>query len=89
MRAHVTTCATTYQGVPLPSQSSADRFVREGLPAVPGLFLHTALRTALVGGGLILFARRRDRKVVRDALAGALMIEVFVLAWAWWHLEAS
>jgi hypothetical protein len=71
--------------VPLPSQSSAERFVREGLPGVPGLVAHTLLRSALVGGGIVLFAGRRDRKVVRDAVAGALMIEAFVIAWAWWH----
>lgn len=75
--------------VPLPSQSSADRFVREGLPAVPGLIAHTALRSFLVGSGIVLFAGRRDRKVIRDAVAGAMMIEVFVLAWAWWHKESS
>jgi hypothetical protein len=75
--------------VPLPSQSSADRFVREGLPAVPGLVAHTLLRSTLVAGGLLLFAGRRDRKVIRDAVAGAMMIEVFVLSWAWWHREGA
>jgi len=66
----------------LPSGTSAARLIAGDASALPLAVLHTALRAALVGSGLYLAGERAN--VVRNAVAGSLAIESFVLAWAAW-----
>jgi hypothetical protein len=43
---------------------------------------HTIVRAALVGAGLVVAGERTH--VIRNAVAGSLAIETFVLGWAAW-----
>jgi hypothetical protein len=69
----------------LPSGSSALALVGGDAGALPKVLLHTGLRAALVGVGL--FAAGERAHVVRNAVAGSLAIEAFVLGWAAWKLR--
>jgi hypothetical protein len=66
----------------LPSGSSAAALVGGDWRALPTAVLHTTLRAALVGTGLLVAGERAH--VVRNAVAGSLAIEAFVLSWAVW-----
>lgn len=65
----------------LPSGEAAAEFVRGDLKALPRVLAHTALRATLIGVGAWLAGA--DRKtLVRDAIAGSLGIDAFVIGWA-------
>jgi hypothetical protein len=66
----------------LPSGSSAADLLDGDWSALPAVAGYTLARAALVGSGLLVAGERTH--VVRNAVAGALAIEVFVLAWAAW-----
>lgn len=66
----------------LPSGTSAAALVSGDWKALPTAVLHTALRAALIGSGLLVAGERAN--TVRNAVAGSLAIEAFVLAWAAW-----
>jgi len=66
----------------LPSGSSAAALIGGDWSALPVAVLHTAVRAALVGTGLLVAGERAH--VVRNAVAGSLAIEAFVLSWAAW-----
>lgn len=66
----------------LPSGSSAVALLGGDLSALPGVIGYTAVRGALIGAGLFVAGEREH--LVRNAAAGALAIEVFVLGWAAW-----
>lgn len=71
----------------LPSGTSAAALVGGDWRALPTAVLHTALRAALVGTGLYVAGERAH--VVRNAVAGSLAIEAFVLAWAVWKRQQA
>lgn len=66
----------------LPSGSSAVALVGGDWSALPLAVGHTILRATLVGGGMLAAGERAH--VVRNAVAGSLAIETFVLMWAMW-----
>ena len=66
----------------LPSGSSAAALVAGDWSALPIAVGHTIVRAALVGAGLVIAGERAN--VVRNAVAGSLAIETFVLGWAAW-----
>lgn len=71
----------------LPSGRAWVGFVRDGnLGDLAGALGHTALRAALIGTGLWLVGARRDT-LVRDAVAGSVGIDAFILAWTLWHSD--
>ena len=69
----------------LPSGSSAVALLSGDLSALPVAVAHTAVRAALIGTGLLVAGERK--RVVRNAVAGSLAIETFVLGWAAWKLR--
>jgi hypothetical protein len=69
----------------LPSGSSAVALLSGDLRALPVAVAHTVLRSGLVGAGMLVAGERKH--VVRNAIAGSLAIEAFVLAWAAWKLR--
>ncbi len=69
----------------LPSGSSAAALVAGDWSALPIAVGHTIVRAALVGAGLVIAGERAN--VVRNAVAGSLAIETFVLGWAAWKLR--
>lgn len=71
----------------LPSSSAAADFLAGRDGGLLGVVASTAGRAALIGTGLYI-AGERDR-LVRNAIAGALAIEVFVLTWIATHQEES
>jgi|HubBroStandDraft_2_1064218.scaffolds.fasta_scaffold26404_2 hypothetical protein len=71
----------------LPSGSSAAALLGGDVSALPAVVGSTIARAVLVGSGLIVAGERMH--VVRNAVAGALAIEAFVLGWAAWKLKTS
>lgn len=69
----------------LPSGSSAAALLSGDMSALPLAVAHTVLRAGLVGAGLLVAGERTH--VVRNAVAGSLAIEAFVLSWAAWKLH--
>jgi len=69
----------------LPSGSSASALLNGDPGALPIAIGHTLLRSVLVGTGLMVAGERAH--VVRNAIAGSLAIETFVLGWAAWKLR--
>jgi len=65
----------------LPSYSSAVKLVRGEPGGLSGVILSTAGRAALIGSGLYVLGGQREN-LLKLSLAGAVGIEVFVLAWA-------
>ena len=63
--------------VTLPSAESGAELARGELRSLPKAAIHTAGRAGLIALGLLAVGRREH--VVRDALAGALAIEAFVV----------
>ena len=72
----------------LPSSDHAQAFLRRPSAATGAAVVGDFVgRAVIVGAGLALFNRRRfDASLVRDALAGSAMIEVFVLGFTGKHL---
>lgn len=65
---------------PLPSSMSAADFIdAPSASKVPTLLIHTAFRTGLIAGGIYLAGGKK--KVWKEAVGGALMIEAFCLVW--------
>jgi|GEM_PF-1823514 hypothetical protein len=73
----------------LPSGSSAAALLGGDWRALPLAVGHTALRATLVGAGLYLAGERDPKRLVKNAAAGSLAIEAFVLGWAAWKLRHS
>jgi len=65
----------------LPSGESAEALVGGDLSALPVVTFHTGLRAGLIGLGLYAVGFRGEQ-LVKGAIAGAIGIEAFVLAWA-------
>lgn len=63
----------------LPSAGSAAALVRGDVAAVPLVLWHTLVRATLIGIGLAVVGQREH--LVRNAIAGAAAIEVFVLGY--------
>ena len=69
----------------LPSGRAWVGFVRDGDPeALASALGHTALRATLIGTGLWLAGGDR-RTIFRDAIAGSVGIDAFIIAWTLWH----
>lgn len=71
----------------LPSGSSALSLVQGRPGAIGGVFLHTMLRAGLIGAGLAIAGERKH--LVRNALAGSLAVEAFVLGFMWWKVRSQ
>jgi hypothetical protein len=71
----------------LPSGPPATALLSGDWSALPSVLGTTVARAALVGTGLLAVGERTH--VARNAAAGAIAIEVFVLAWAAWKLRQS
>lgn len=68
---------------PLPSGRAMSDLVAGDPDAIGRVLFHTLLRASLVGTGMYLMGSRRET-LIRDALAGSLGIDAFVLAWVLW-----
>lgn len=69
----------------LPSGQAAFDLVAGDFAALPRVVGFTAARAGLIALGMLALGDRSDRKaIVPNAVAGALGIEAFVLAWAAW-----
>lgn len=64
----------------LPSEMAAKALVRGEPGALLDVIYWTALRAALIGAGLYAVGERSH--IVRNAVAGALAVELGVLVWA-------
>jgi hypothetical protein len=71
----------------LPSGSSAATLLSGDWSALPAVVGYTAARAALIGVGLFAAGERAPARLARNAAAGALAIEVFVIGWAAWKLR--
>lgn len=65
----------------LPSGESAEALVGGNVSALPVVVFHTGLRAGLIGLGLYAVGFRGEQ-LLKGAIAGAIGIEAFVLAWA-------
>lgn len=63
----------------LPSADSAASLVRGERNALPRVIVHTLGRSAVIGIGLAIAGQREN--LIRNAQAGGIAIEVFVLAY--------
>jgi hypothetical protein len=59
----------------------------DGISAVPSVLVTIAERAALIAAGVWLVGEREH--VVRNALGGAIAIELFVLAWTFNKARAN
>jgi hypothetical protein len=66
----------------LPSGSAAAALLDGDLTAIGPTIGYTGLRAVLIATGMVLAGEREH--VVRNAVAGSLAIEAFVLGWAAW-----
>jgi len=82
------TCPTCPACPALPSGTSAYRLMSGDPSGLVGVVGHTVGRSVLVGVGMAVAGERKH--LVRNAVAGALGIEAFVLVWAAWkaHQDA-
>lgn len=69
----------------LPSGTSAYRLMSGDPEGLLGVVGHTIGRSVLVGTGMAIAGERKH--LVRNAVAGALGIEAFVLVWAAWRVH--
>jgi hypothetical protein len=65
----------------LPSSAAACELVEGNLSAVPKVLLTTGLRAGLIAAGMYALGERQN--LLRNSVGGALAIEAFVLAWAY------
>jgi hypothetical protein len=63
----------------LPSADAARKLVRGESGALVPVIFTTTCRAALIGAGLYAIGQRSH--LVKGALAGAVAVEIFVLAW--------
>lgn len=68
----------------LPSGQAAFDLVEGDTGALPRVVGFTVARAGLIALGMYALGGKREN-LVRDSLAGACGIEVFVLAWALWR----
>lgn len=71
----------------LPSGTSAYRLMSGDPSGLVGVVGHTLGRSVLVGTGMAVAGERKH--LVRNAVAGALGIEAFVLMWAAWRVRSD
>jgi len=64
-----------------PSCYSATRLARGDARAVGEVLLHGAVRAALLAAGMAI-AGHGTKYLMRDSIAGAVMLEVFLVGWA-------
>ncbi len=64
---------------PLPSQSSASALVRGDWSAAPTVALHIVGRAGIIAAGMAVVGERDAGRLTKNALAGSLAIELFVL----------
>ncbi len=69
---------------PLPSGQAMADLVGGDPSALGRVLAHTFLRTTLIGAGMLAIGSRRET-IVRDAIAGSLGIDAFVLGWTLWN----
>lgn len=69
----------------LPSGTSAYKLMSGDPGGLLGVVGHTLGRSVLVGTGMAVAGERKH--LVRNAVAGALGIEAFVLMWAAWKVR--
>ena len=69
----------------LPSGSSASALLAGDIGMLPKVIGYTLVRGALIGAGMLVAGERKH--VVRNAFAGTLAIEAFVIGWAAWKLR--
>lgn len=67
----------------LPSGEAACRLIEGDVSAVPPVLGWTAVRAAAIAAGLYIFGDRKN--VFGKAVAGAVAVEVVVLAEMWWR----
>lgn len=65
---------------PLPSEVAACGLAYGDAAALPAVVGTTLFRAVLIGLGLVVIGETRN--VARNALAGAVAVELFVLTWA-------
>lgn len=65
--------------IALPSSTSATAFVNGEPGGLLGVVGHTVLRAGLIGAGLAIAGQRKG--LVKGALMGSVMIELFVLGY--------
>lgn len=71
----------THIGQALPSQSSAADLVKGRLDALPMVTFCLLGRAFIIGAGITLLTRQTDKRdIARQAFAGSLFVELFVLA---------
>jgi hypothetical protein len=71
----------------LPSGTSAYRLMTGDPSGIVGVIGHTLGRSVLVGTGMAIGGEREH--LIRNAIAGALGIEAFVLVWAAWKARQA
>lgn len=76
-------CPDPSQPGVLPSGEAACRLVEGDLSAIPPTVAWTGVRAGAIAAGLWLFGERKH--VLAKALAGAVAVEVVVLAEMWWR----
>jgi len=80
-------CPDPNQPGVLPSGEAACRLVAGDVSAIPPTIAWTGVRAAAIAAGLYLFGERKH--VAARALAGAVAVEVVVLAEMWWRTRAT
>ncbi len=66
----------------LPSSECAYRLVSGDWSALPAVIGTTAFRAGLIGLGMYAFGNEKTREnLVRNSIAGAVMVEAFVVGW--------
>lgn len=65
--------------VPLPSQSSAAALVSGDFTAAPMVVAHLLGRAGMIAVGMAIVGERDGVKLIKGGLAGAAVIELFVL----------
>jgi hypothetical protein len=73
----------------LPSGPPAVALVSGDLRALPAVLGTTVARAALIATGLIVAGERTPARLVKNAVAGSLAIEAFVIGWAAWKLRTE
>lgn len=67
----------------LPSADAAKRLVRGESAAIPAVIFTTLARAALIGAGMYVVSSNKDMHTLsKQAIAGAVAVELFVLGWA-------
>lgn len=73
----------------LPSSSSAKDLINGKPAAILPVVGYTALRGTLIAGGLYLAGERKPKQLFKSAVAATLMIEAWVIGWAWFQKKRA